>query len=128
MHLLQCKYEFFSTFLSPWLLTNQASSLYQDTMVYCKDKMMKTNRLVIGLIFPELGSWEGFGLHAPVEMILPEWEAGDLEQRIQRIFGGESMGATEDVGANENMDSENSMDDEFNIKQETVVILQNDRM
>ena len=89
MHLLRCEDNFFSSYLSPWVLEHQASSLYQDTTVYCKDIIIKTNRLVMGLIFPELGGWEGFNLNTRVEMILPEWEGLEVQEAIIKLFGGQ---------------------------------------
>ena len=47
MHLLRCEDNFFSSYLSPWVLEHQASALYQDTTIYCKDIIIKTNRLVM---------------------------------------------------------------------------------
>ena len=49
--------KFFSSFLSPWLLTHHVSPLFQDSM---EDETVKTNRLDMGLIFPQPGSWEGY--------------------------------------------------------------------
>ena len=89
MHLLRCEDSFFSSYLSPWVLEHQASSLYQDTTLYCKDMIIKTNRLVMGLIFPELGDWEGFNLNTRVEMILPEWEGMEVEEVIIKLFCGQ---------------------------------------
>ena len=87
MHLLRCENNFFSSFLSPWLLTHQVSPLYQDTMVYYKDETVKTNRLVMGLSFPQLGSWEGFSQATPVEVILSDWERKEVEM-IEKLLGG----------------------------------------
>ena len=99
MHLLRCEDNFFSSFLSPWLLTKQASPLYQDTMVYCKDEMMKTNRLVVRLIFPQLGCWEGISLATPVEIILPDLERREVEEMIEKMLGGqEDSEKGEEVG------------------------------
>ena len=50
--------------------------------------MVKTNRLVLGLIFPHLGSWRGFGLPEP-EVILADWGAEELEDQINKILGVE---------------------------------------
>jgi hypothetical protein len=60
--------------------------LYQDTMVHCKDKMMLTNMLVIGLVFPQLASLGGFTFLNPVEVILPEWNMSEIEHMIKSFF------------------------------------------
>ena len=57
-------------------------------MVYYKDETAKTNRLVMGLIFPQLGSWEGFSQATPVEVILPDWESREVEEMIEQLLGG----------------------------------------
>ena len=87
MHLLRNYENFFPSFLSPWLLKHHTSPMYQDTMVYCRDKVMLTNRLVFGLLFPQLASWEGFTFSHPVEVILPEWDLSEVEKAIQSFFG-----------------------------------------
>ena len=50
--------------------------------------MVKTNRLVMGLIFPQLGSWEGFSQATPVEVILSDWERKEVEEMIEKLLGG----------------------------------------
>ena len=108
MHLL------LSSFLSPWLLTHHVSPMYQDTMVYCKDEMVKTNRLVMGLIFPQLGSWEGFSQATPVQVILSDWERKEVEEMIEKLLGGK-----EGVEEYETAKYSNAPDDEkFEIKAE----------
>ena len=67
---------------------HHVSPLYQDTMVYCKDEMVKTNGLVMGLIFPQLGSWEGFSKATPIEVILSDWERKEVEEMIEKLLGG----------------------------------------
>ena len=93
--------------------------MYQDTMVYCKDEMVKTNRLVMGLIFPQLGSWEGFSQATPVEVILSDWERKEVEEMIEKLLGGKE-GVEEYETANySNATNSDAPDDEkFEIKTE----------
>ena len=86
MHLLRCESDFFSSFLSPWIFSNQVSPLYQDTRVHCKDQMLETNRLVMALLFPQLGSVEGFSNASSLEFILPDWVVRDVEEALANIL------------------------------------------
>ena len=81
--------------------------------------MVKTNRLVMGLIFPQLGSWEGFSQATPVEVILSDWERKEVEEMIEKLLGGKE-GVEEYETANySNATNSDAPDDEkFEIKTE----------
>ena len=89
MHLLRCEDYFFSSFLPHWLQTNHVSPWYQDTTLYCMDKMIKTNRLVVGLIFPELGGVEQFGGTVAIEVILADLKTDEVKARIKDVLVGQ---------------------------------------
>ena len=109
MHILRNEEKFFPSFLSPWLLKHHTSSLYQDTTVHCKDKMMLTNRLVVGLIFPQLASWDGFTFLNPVEVILPEWNVSEIEHMIESFFVIKEVMAKDEKNDNCDDDSSNEV-------------------
>ena len=43
----------------------------------------------MGLIFPQLGCWEGISLATPVEIILPDLERREVEEMIEKMLGGQ---------------------------------------
>ena len=61
--------------------------MYQDTKVHCKDQMFKTNKLVMALLFPQLGSVEGFNNDSSLEFILPDWMVRDVQEVLEKILG-----------------------------------------
>ena len=86
MHTLRNVENFIGSKLCPWLLGNHTSSLYQDTIIHCKDMVLDTNRFMMGLLFPELASWDGFNNNNFVEVILPDWESSEVEGKIQKML------------------------------------------
>ena len=117
MHLLRNVENFLPSYLSPWLLYNHTSPLYQDTRLHCKDKVLHTNRLVIRMLFPYLVVSESF----VVEIILPDWTAEQVEEGIKYLLTDEGEGVE---GKTENLES---MSQDFkDFDEET--ILENERM
>ena len=86
MHTLRNVENFLGSVVCPWLLGNHTSSLYQDTSIHCKDMVLHTNRVMVGLLFPQLASWDGFNNKNLVEVILPDWESSEVEEKIQNIL------------------------------------------
>ena len=72
MHTLRSTSNFYSEFFFPWLLDNQSKSFFQDTIIFCKDKNVYTNRLFLYLLFPELESAHSFVNCNTIEVILAD--------------------------------------------------------
>ena len=86
MHTLRNVKQFHCSVLSPWLLDNHTSTMYQDTTIHCKDMVLHTNRIMVGLLFPQLASWDGFNINIFVEVILPDWESSEVEEKIEKLL------------------------------------------
>ena len=114
MHLLRNVENFLPSVLSPWLLTNHTSPLYQDTMVHCKDKVLHTNRLVIRLLFPYLAVSDS----SLVEIILSDWSSEEVEEAIKNLLVNANEGFE---GKVENLDSFGQSQDFDGLDEETTV-------
>ena len=70
---------------------------FMDVMVVCQDGVITHNKLVLGLLFPELSKVPVFDHPLEQTLILPDYNLNDIQSMILTLFPGADIVKDEDV-------------------------------
>ena len=59
---------------------------FMDTIIVCQDGVVTHNKLVLGLIFPELCKIPMFEQPLEQTLIMPDWSVGEVQTLISQLF------------------------------------------
>ena len=76
---------------------------FQDTMVICRDGMMRHNKLTLGLLLPELATVSVFCLPVEHTILLPDYSLAELHSRIAEIFSVVKLSPGANIGKKESV-------------------------
>ena len=76
---------------------------FQDTMVICRDGMMRHNKLTLGLLLPELATVPVFCLPVDHTILLPDYSLAELHSRIAEIFPVVELSPGANIGKKESV-------------------------
>ena len=65
------------------------ASQYQDTILHLRSEKMTTNRLVIGLLFPNLKDIDSFNLSGTLNIFMEDWKKEELQLKISTLFSND---------------------------------------
>ena len=68
---------------------NLNKDAFMDTIIVCQDGVVTHNRLVLGLVFPELCQVPVFDVPQEQTVIMPEHSTSELQNLIQEMFPSE---------------------------------------
>jgi len=74
---------------------------FLDTIVVCQDGLMSHNKLLLGLMFPELSKVTIFDLPQEQTLIMPDYTVSELQSRISDLLPEAEIGSSESVGEDE---------------------------
>ena len=75
---------------------NLNKDAFMDTIIVCQDGVVTHNRLVLGLVFPELCQVPVFDVPQEQTVIMPEHSTAELQNLIQEMFPSEDSPVVED--------------------------------
>ena len=76
---------------------------FQDTMVICRDGMMRHNKLTLGLLLPELATVPVFCLPVDHTILLPDYSLAELHSRIAEMFPAVELSPGANIGKKESV-------------------------
>ena len=94
---------------------------FMDTILVCQDGIVTHNKLVLGLIFPELRHIPVFEQPFEQTLIMPEWAVAEVQNLISQLFPDSDLTS---AGLKED-DIEASVNDNFEHFLETETVIQN---
>jgi len=93
---------------------------FMDTIIVCQDGVVTHNKLVLGLIFPELRHIPVFEQPLEQTLIMPDWAVAEVQSLISQLFPDSDLTS---AGLKED-DIETSVSDSFEHFLETDTIIQ----
>ena len=87
---------------------------FLDTIVVCQDGLMSHNKLLLGLMFPELSKVTIFDLPQEHTLIMPDYTISELQSRISDLLPEAEIGSGESVGEDEVAPIKNNANDIVN--------------
>ena len=93
---------------------------FMDTIMVCQDGVVTHNKLVLGLIFPELCQIPVFDQPLEQTLIMPDWSVSEVQALIFQLFPDSELSSS---GLKED-DIETSVNDNFEHFLETDTIIQ----